>query len=129
MAIPMPAVTPETAPFWEGCNAGELRYQQCARCAHVQVVPRALCARCQSRTLEWRRSTAHGTVASATTVKRPPPAFRERVPYVIALVDIDEGFRLMVNVRDGREPGIGARVRIVFRDEGGQALPEAEIAA
>ena len=127
MAIPMPQVTPETASFWQGCNEGVLRYQQCTRCRHVQIVPRALCSHCQSQGLEWQVSKTLGSVASATTVRRPPPAFRERAPYVIALVDMDEGFRLMVNVRDGHEPAIGARVRIGFRRYGEQALPEAEI--
>lgn len=127
MAIPLPQVTPETTPFWQGCNDGVLRYQQCARCRHVQIVPRALCSKCQSNALEWQVSKALGSVASATTVMRPPPAFRERAPYVIALVDMDEGFRLMVNVRDDHEPAIGARVCIGFRREGEQALPEAEI--
>jgi len=44
-------------------------------------------------------------------------------------LDMEEGFRLMVNMREGREAGIGSRVRIVFRHEDGQALPEAEVAA
>jgi len=128
MAIPLPRATSDTAPFWDGCNAGELRYQRCTRCGHVQIVPRALCEKCQATALAWHRSAGEGRVLSATTVKRPPPAFRDRAPYVIALVDLDEGFRLMVNVR-GSEPALGARVRIVFRAEGEQALPEAEVVA
>lgn len=128
MAIPMPVITPETATFWEGCNAGEVRYQRCEHCHVVQRVPRAMCSNCHEHALAWQRSSGLGAVLSFTTVKRPPPAFRERAPYVIAIVDMDEGFRLMVTMRDGREPRIGGRVRIVFREEAGQALPEAEVA-
>ena len=128
MAIPLPIVTAETRTFWEGCNAGEVRYQRCDACGEVQLVPRALCSRCHADALAWHRASGFGAVLTYTTVKRPPPAFRDRAPYVIAMVDMEEGFRLMVNMREGREAEIGSRVRIVFRQEDGQALPEAEVA-
>jgi uncharacterized OB-fold protein len=69
-------------------------------------------------------------VLSHTTVHRAPSAaFREQTPYVIALVDMDEGFRLMVNVQGGSEApvAIGARVRIGFRQVEGVAMPHAEM--
>lgn len=127
---PLPHPTPETRPFWDGCASGELRYQCCTDCGTVQLIPRSLCAACQSRGLEWKRSERLGRILSHTTVHRAPTsAFRADVPYVIALVDMDEGFRLMVNVRGGDTPAvaIGARVRIGFRAVDGVTLPEAEV--
>lgn len=130
MTRPVPHPTPETRPFWEGCASGELRYQACTRCAAVQGIPRTLCPRCQGTRFEWHRATGLGRVFSHTTVHRAPvAAFRADVPYVIALVDFDEGFRLMVNVRGGDEADvrIGARVRVAFRQVDGMALPEVEV--
>lgn len=130
MERPLPQVTPETRPFWEGCASGELRYQACTDCGAVQLLPRTLCASCHGAALEWRRSAGRGRILSHTTVQRAPtPAFRADVPYVIALVDLDEGFRLMVNVAGGEQAGlgIGAAVDIGFRDVDGCALPEARL--
>ncbi|MDO9504264.1 MAG: OB-fold domain-containing protein [Pseudoxanthomonas sp.] len=130
MSRPLPRPTAETKPFWEGCAAGVVRYQCCPYCGTVQLVPRALCAACQSDALEWRDATGFGQVLSHTTVYRAPtPAFREDAPYVIALVDMEEGFRLMVNVAGGAAApiAIGTRVRIGFRHVEGVALPHAEV--
>jgi uncharacterized protein len=130
MNRPLPRATPETRPFWDGCTAGELRYQVCRRCRTVQLIPRSLCSTCQGLDLEWKRSEGRGRILSHTTVHRAPtPAFRAEAPYVIALVDMDEGFRLMVNVKGGDSPAvsIGRAVRIGFREVEGVALPEAEV--
>lgn len=130
MSRPLPRPTAETKPFWEGCAHGVVRYQSCAHCGTVQFIPRSLCAACQSDALAWHDSAGYGRVLSHTTVHRAPtPAFREDAPYVIALVDMEEGFRLMTNVAGGSAApiAIGARVRIGFRDVEGVSLPQVEV--
>ena len=130
MKRPLPRPTAETRNFWDGCASGVLRYQRCARCGTVQLIPRTLCAHCHDAALEWHASTGYGRILSHTTVHRAPtPAFREEAPYVIALIDMDEGFRLMTNVAGGAAAplAIGARVRIGFREVEGVALPHAEV--
>lgn len=132
MEKPIPRPTAETREFWEACARGELVYQVCAACRHVQFYPRQHCTACQGKKMEWFPSAGAGSVYSHTTVHRAPTAaFKADVPYVIALVDMDEGFRMMVNVL-GCDPGlvrIGTRVRIVFREAaGGVRLPQAELA-
>ena len=126
-AKPLPRITAETRPYWEGCAAGELRYQWCAACRRAQFYPRVACARCGGRALEWRRSAGRGVVHAVTVVHRAPSAaFRADVPYTIALVDLDEGFRMMANVV-GTAPetvAIGDRVRLVFERRGELALPQ-----
>lgn len=132
MSRPLPRPTAETKPFWEGCAAGVLRYQSCARCGAVQRIPRSLCAQCQGDALAWHDSAGYGKVLSHTTVYRAPiPAFRDEAPYVIALIDMEEGFRLMANVAGGAAApvAIGSRVRIAFREVEGVALPHAEVCA
>lgn len=126
---PLPQANAHTRPFWDGCAAGELRYQRCGHCGQVQLIPRSLCAACHRTGLVWEVSEGRGRILSHTTVHRAPtPAFRADLPYVIALVDMDEGFRLMVNVQGGAEPelAIGQAVRIGFVEIEGMALPIAQ---
>lgn len=126
---PLPRPNAQTQSFWDGAAVGELRYQCCLGCGHVQRIPRSLCEQCQSRKLEWRISQRTGKVLTFTTVYRAPlPVFKGMVPYVITIVDLEEGFRVMCNaspqIREGLE--IGARVRIGFQQVHGMALPVVE---
>jgi len=126
--FPSPAAT-ETKPFWDGCALGVVRYQFCAECGHVQLIPQSLCAKCQGARLEWKDSRGLGHILSYTVVHRAPtPVFREEVPYAIAVIDMDEGFRLMTNVAGGGSTplAIGQRMRIDFRNVEGVMLPHAE---
>jgi uncharacterized OB-fold protein len=131
MQKPIPAATADTREFWDACGRGELLYQTCMDCGRVQFYPRRHCSACQKMRMEWRRSSGAATIYSHTTVHRAPtPAFKADVPYVIALVDVDEGFRMMVNIL-GCDPGevrIGGRLRIVFRADGeGMKLAQGEL--
>lgn len=130
MHRPLPRATAETTPFWEGCALGKLRYQRCASCGAVQLIPRSLCSECQSRDLDWCESHRLGAVLSFTIVHRAPSAaFESELPYAIAIVDMDEGFRVMANVVGGATARlqVDSRVRIGFRRIDGVALPEAEV--
>lgn len=123
---PLPQVNAETRVFWEGCASGELRYQRCAACNHVQLIPRSLCERCQSRELRWQVSGRNGRVLAFTLVHRAAlPVFKAMAPYLIAIVDMDEGFRLMVNARKDIQDRVAmeSQVRIGFQDVEGAALP------
>lgn len=111
--------------FWEGCAAGELRYQRCGACAAVQTYPRASCLRCGAAALEWMRAAGGGTVYALTRVERAPSdEFRALAPYVIVLVDLDEGCRMMAHGVPGL--AIGDRVGVRFFEHGGRSLPRFE---
>lgn len=113
---------PHAAHFWQGCEKGELRYQQCSGCSRVQFFPRAFCARCGVEQLDWRVSSAQGTVYAVTEVERAPTAeFRALQPYAIVLIDMDEGFRIMAHGELGLN--IGDRVRAEFFAFQGRFLP------
>ena len=110
------------AHFWSGCAAGELRYQRCGACAALQAYPRAFCLRCGATALEWRAAEGTGTVYALTRVERAPSdEFRALAPYVIALVDLDEGYRMMAHGAPAL--AIGERVRVDFFEHGGRHLP------
>ncbi|ALG73579.1 hypothetical protein VY88_22415 [Azospirillum thiophilum] len=129
MIRPSPVPNADTRPYWEAAERGELAYRQCLECGKAQFPPGRVCRRCRGETLEWRISGGCGTVHSFTVVHRAPtPAFA--APYAILLVDLEEGFRIMTNLRHGDAAGlaIGSPVRIVFEpSDGGPALPQAEL--
>lgn len=125
---PVPAPTPETEAFWEGCAQGRFLLQHCSRCRHVQFYPRPLCTQCHGSDLEWRAAGGGGRIHSYTIVYRGPgPAFDADVPYGLVLVDLDEGPRILANLRGASEGvEIGSRVRLYFEPRGGIHLPQAE---
>jgi uncharacterized OB-fold protein len=119
---PVPYGDPLTTPFWRAAERRELSVQRCLGCGHHQFPPRPHCVRCGGVELEWRRAGGEGTIYSLTVVRFPvapelPP------PYAVALVELDEGPRLLANL-DGPPGPIGARVRVAWRErEGLPPLP------
>lgn len=95
---PLPAITPETRHYWEGTRAGELRLQKCDACAHVYFPPRPFCPKCASREVSVLRASGRGRLYSYVIHHRPTPGFTP--PYAIAIVELDEGPRLMSNIVD-----------------------------
>ncbi|WP_394729260.1 Zn-ribbon domain-containing OB-fold protein [Altererythrobacter sp. GH1-8] len=95
----LPRPTPESAPFWEGCQEHKLLLQYCMACSTYQFYPRVICANCMSEQIEWREASGRGTVESYTIVTRAvSEAYAADVPYVIALIILAEGPRMMSNV-------------------------------
>ena len=112
--------TPETRPFWEAARRHELTLQRCRACDRYIYYPRAACPHCLSGDLEWRRVSGRGTLNTFTVVYRGQKGFPLGPPYVIAIVDLVEGPRLMTNLV-GIEPDpakirIGMPVEVVFED-------------
>lgn len=111
---------PTTAEYWAAARGGRLLLQCCADCGHHQFYPRPFCLACESREVRWREAGGHGLVYSMTTVRIPvTPALTP--PYVLALVDLDEGPRLLTNIVGAC--GIGDRVRIGWADRDGLPVP------
>jgi uncharacterized OB-fold protein len=118
---PAPVTTPETEPFWEGCRRGELQLQSCRACKGVQFPPRRYCASCLSDDLVWDRASGRGTVRSYTIVSLPSsPAFADELPYVIALVDLQEGPTMLSGIRgcEVEAVHIGMSVEVEFEQRG-----------
>jgi len=116
---PFPVPSLETRPYWEGCKAHELRIQRCAACGQHQFYPRLYCAQCFSDRVEWVKASGRGKVATFTIVRRPvSPAFADDVPYVVALVTLEEGPTMMTNIIgiDVEKIEIGMPVMVTFDD-------------
>ncbi len=106
-----------TAPFWAAAARHELIIQRCRACGAHQFYPRPFCLACESSDLFWVGAAGTGTVYSMTTVHMQVSP--ELVPpYVVAIVQLDEGPRLMTNIVDGA-CRIGDRVRVAWRERPG----------
>jgi uncharacterized OB-fold protein len=119
---------PDTQPFWEATKNHELCYQVCDKCGAVVFHPRRHCTKCLSLDLTWKTSKGEGTIYTYSIVRQTyHPAFRGRVPYVLAWVDLDEGFRMMTNIVGVGDPAndvrIGQRVQVEWQDFDAVALP------
>lgn len=111
----LPRVTPLTQPFWDGCVAGELRMQRCAHCNDYQYYPRSICSRCGGKELGWDAVSGKGSIASFTIVRRAISG-AYTAPYVVALVDLAEGPRMMSTIVDEvtDQIAVGAAVMVRF---------------
>lgn len=112
---------PTTAAFWEGAVRGELLLQRCEACGAFQFYPRPFCLACDAPDPVWAPATGRGRVYARTTVHIPvDPALEP--PYVVGLVELDEGPRLVATLLG--DPAIGDAVRVEWKErEGAPPLP------
>jgi len=127
-ARPIPPIHGLTAPYWEAARRNQLVMQICDTCTHRPFPPRAHCPTCGAGTLSWAPVSGRGTVYSFTVAHRPPhPVFAEHCPLVIAIVELDEGPRLITNIvaGDPADVTVGMAVRVFFEpiDDSDVALP------
>ena len=130
MLHPLPYASWETRGWWEGCGRGELVLQRCRTCGTVQHKPRALCAKCLTDTVDPFVASGRGTVHTFTVTRQNAvPPFRDHLPYVLAYVELDEGPRIVTNVKHCRVEDVhgGMRVSIFFEEVTDSiTLPQAE---
>jgi uncharacterized OB-fold protein len=116
---PLPRVDEESRGYWEALARHELYFQRCRECGTKRFPPRAVCPVCLSSATEWVRASGKGTVYSFTvTHQNHAPGFRESLPYVLAVVELAEGPRMMTNVV-GCAPDdvrVGMAVEVEFED-------------
>lgn len=117
---PLPTTTWEEAKeYWEGCRNHRLRIQKCKDCGSYRWYPRLMCHRCNSMDVEWVKVSGKGTVYSWTVVEHPTGAiWVDEVPYIVVIVELDEGVRMVSNMVDCRpdELRVGMPVEVVFDD-------------
>jgi uncharacterized protein len=126
--LPFPEPNADSRPYWEAARAQRLLIRRCKACGETHFMPRHACPKCWSDELEWVDSQGQGTVHSFSIVHRASlPEFASQVPFVVALVDLDEGPRMFANVigAGALDVAIGERVRVVFEDRGdGNLIPQ-----
>lgn len=126
MSLPVPDVDSVNRLYFEGTAAGELRIRTCKSCGHLFRFAHAWCPECWSQDLDFKVASGRGRIETFTVVHQAPyESFEDRIPYVIALVELDEGVRMMSNVVDC-DPGhvrIGQPVTVTYEDRGPLKIP------
>jgi len=118
----------DTREFWAATKNKELKYQQCGSCQTVVFYPRRHCTGCTSGKLEWKTASGRGTVYTYSVVRQSyHPFFRNRVPYAVAWIDLEEGPRLLSNVVGVDDPlnevKIGMSVEVEWEEHEDLNIP------
>lgn len=93
------SVPPAAAPFWEATREQRLVLPRCAECGQLFWYPRAICPECFADAIDWVEASGTGRIYAASVHHRGPgPEFADKAPYVVALIDLDEGVRMLSNV-------------------------------
>jgi uncharacterized protein len=110
----------DSRPYWEGLAQGQLRIQRCKTCTKAVFYPRAICPHCHSDQLEWIVASGNGTIYTYTVAHQAFGPFAADVPFVIALVELEEGARMMSRIIDAprERVTIGAAVSVTFESIG-----------
>lgn len=121
---PKPQYPLDSAFFWEGLEAHELRIQRCGSCGKLRHPPRPMCPWCRSLDRDHVVSQGRGTVYSYVVHHRPPVPGREH-PFAVVLVQLEEGTRIVGNVVDcdPADVKIGMDVEVVFESDSERTLP------
>jgi hypothetical protein len=114
---PLPELEGLHGEFYGFCKQEELRFQRCSQCSSWRHVPREICPDCGSWDWDWVQSSGRGTVFTWTTVARAlHPAFKDDCPMAPAVVELEEGVRLLSHVVDcdPAELAIDMPVEVIF---------------
>ncbi|GII78562.1 DNA-binding protein [Sphaerisporangium rufum] len=125
---PVPRPTPDTAPYWDGAAAGELRVPRCRPCGEAFLYPRPHCPVCSSDDIEWFTASGRATLHSYLIAHIPAPGFEDEVPYAVAVVELEEGPRLMSGIvevpNDPEHLVLDMELEVVFDRHGDVAVPK-----
>jgi hypothetical protein len=116
---PLPIPNEDTKPFWEGCKQHRLLLQQCLDCHKYRFPPCLTCPYCLSVNSRWVESSGKGSIYSFTVIHQVyGPGWADAVPYIVALIDLQEGVRMVSNIVDCQptQVTIGANVEVTFAD-------------
>lgn len=126
---PMPRLNElDTKPFWEATKNKQLTYQKCDACGTVVFYPRRHCTGCTSGHLSWHTASGKGTIYSYSVVRQSyHPFYRDKTPYAVAWIDLDEGPRLLSNVVAVNDPQndirIGQKVEVEWEEHEELCIP------
>jgi uncharacterized OB-fold protein len=116
---PLPRTDFDLDPFWEGCRKHELLLQRCKNCGTFNWHPRRWCGNCWTDNSEWVKSPGKGVVYTYSVIRQAGHSFfREKLPYIVGYVELDEGVRMMTNFIDiePEQMRIGMPVEVTFED-------------
>ena len=118
MRFDLPTPDDHTRAFWDAAREGRLLIKRCAACGRAHYYPRTFCPYCWSADVSWEEASGRGVLYTYSVVHQNDlPPFNERIPYVAAIVDLEEGPRAMTNIVecDLDDVAVGMAVEVTFR--------------
>src|SRR5215218_5489245 len=111
MSFPLPEPTPLSQPYWDALKSGRLTFQRCRTCNYAWLPPRAECPECLASEPEWTEASGKGRVISWVIYHHAyHEAFKDKLPYNVVLVELDEGPRLITNIEFDQHDVVGELV-------------------
>ncbi len=113
----LPVIDPESAPFWAATKQRKFLIRHCNACGRSHFYPRHSCPHCWSDNVEWRPASGKGRVYSYTVIHHNDASpFREMLPYIVALIELEEGVRVTANIVEGTPEvmHVGMPVEVVY---------------
>lgn len=125
--MPLPKPTPETQPFWDAAAKGELWIQRCVTTGKAFFYPQTHSPFVLGGKTEWFKASGKATLYSYNILHRPAPGFADRVPYAGAVVELEEGPRMMTNIvgieNTPENLILDMPLTVTFEDREGVSLP------
>jgi uncharacterized OB-fold protein len=115
----LPTIEDDTRPFWDAAKEGRFLIRKCNACGAVHHYPRTFCPACWSEDVEWLEASGRATLYTWSTVfMNDLPPFNERLPYIAAVVVLEEGPKVMTNMVDcdGADLSVGMPVKVLYRE-------------
>lgn len=115
----LPIPDGDTEEFWKGCKRHELLIQRCKSCGIYRFYPRPICSNCSSMEWGWVKSGGKGQIYTFVVFHHAfHPSWQEELPYVVAVIELEEGVRLIARVVEcsPQKVQIGMKVEVVFND-------------
>ena len=127
LSVPLPVRDALNAPYWDALDEGRHVFQRCFSCDNAWLPPRHECPRCLHDAWAWELASGSARLVSWVVYHIAfHPAFKDRLPYTVAIVELDEGPRMITNIVDVDDPEslvIDQPLDLVFEREGGVAIP------
>ena len=122
---PLPIITEENRPFWNGLTRHEFLVPQCQNCGHYNWTPLLACRSCLSEQQSWTKVSGEGTIFTYSVIHRGPGAFGEEVPYILAVAELKEQPRPMLVMSNlincpPEKVKIGMPIKIDYEDIPGE---------
>lgn len=114
---PVPILGDDNRPFWEAARRNELRMQKCLDCGHIRYPINHVCPKCLSENAEWKQLSGRGEVFSYIVFHQVyHPGFAQDVPYNVAMIQLEEGPRMISNVVGvpNDQVRVGDKVEVTF---------------
>ncbi|HBD12058.1 MAG TPA: nucleic acid-binding protein [Porticoccaceae bacterium] len=124
---PQPKITRCAQPYWQSCLQEKLSLPYCKACDAVFYYPRLWCPGCFNQDLDWKTVSGRGRVYSYSVVHQSPlPSYQQDVPYVLAVIELEEGPRMMTNVIncDVDAVHVDMPVAVTFEQRGDMKIPQ-----